>query len=202
MKYIFLVFILLSCNSQVKQERTPISQKRQRPVQNNLILNHLNSEEGQKALERIKQIEIDIQKQNMANSNLMRKKEEKTTVSNQDYPTIKPQTVLDNAVATKEESQILEITGTQKKTNPHKPEREDITGKFIVSTSASYQGVDLEEARQTLEKFGEVKVIKFGEKFAIKVYPKNGLNSEDDAKKFMEKIISSSFFDVFIEKAN
>ena len=71
---------------------------------------------------------------------------------------------------------------------------------IIISTSATYSGISLEEARQILEKFGTVRTVREGEKFALKVESQSGLQTEAEAKEFIRKIIATSFFDVYIEK--
>ena len=60
----------------------------------------------------------------------------------------------------------------------------------------------MEEARQILEKFGIVRTVRENEKFSLKVDSKNGLQTEEEAKKLMKEIIAASFFDIYLEKLN
>jgi hypothetical protein len=110
--------------------------------------------------------------------------------------------------------QVLEISGSQGKTNYSTPtsvseeilvppKSEPLTlkrGGFVISTSPTYSGILLEEARQMLEQFGSVKAVREGERFSLKLEPKGGLQTEEEAKALMKKIISKSFFDVYVEK--
>jgi hypothetical protein len=131
-----------------------------------------------------------------------------------------------NSSTYKEERKTSEITGEPRRNIPSRnqrmeeqaarPPRNEIIppprnlakanpiGNFVISTSPIYYGLALEEAKQTLEKFGSVYVVKNpnDDNFSLKVSPASGLQGEGEAKDFMNVIItSSSFFDVYVERA-
>jgi hypothetical protein len=105
-----------------------------------------------------------------------------------------------------ERKEILEISGSQNRpsvsnaVNPSTFAPPKNESNFVISTSPAYIGVELEEVRKILEKFGNVKIIKIGDFFSLKVYPNAGLKTEGEAREFMQNIIKSSFFDVYVEK--
>ncbi len=96
---------------------------------------------------------------------------------------------------------ILEITGNQniKQQSIIAPPKM-LESRFVISTSPSYIGSELEIAKEKLRQFGNLKIVKEGDFFAIKIIPYKELNTEEDAKQFVEEIIKTSFFDIFLEK--
>lgn len=72
--------------------------------------------------------------------------------------------------------------------------------RFVIATSSSYEGIELEEAKQSLEKFGRIISIRSGEKSFIVVEPYEGLYTEVEAKNFFNRILKSSFLDIYIKK--
>lgn len=102
-------------------------------------------------------------------------------------------------VASKKENDILEISGMQNKSQTKKASAEH---KFIFSTSSSYIGESMDNARNTLSEFGIVKPVKIGDMFALKVYPKEPILSKVEADIFLKNIIKKPFFDIYIEDIN
>ena len=98
-------------------------------------------------------------------------------------------------------SQVIEITGGERRRGERDLLPPSITSesKFIISTSPSYEGIYLEEARGKLEKFGNVRIVKEGDKSSLKLIPRKPLTTEAEAKALMREIIKTSFFDVYIE---
>jgi hypothetical protein len=143
-----------------------------------------------------------------------------TKPSSQDFPKNNPRP---REVKQETQNEILEITGLQNKNTsfqeravinpgnsptvsplispPIVRQKQDISN-FVISTSPAYLGKSLDDAKAILEQFGEVKVVKEGDMFSLKVSPSRGLATEYEAKNFMEEIIKSSFFDVFVEKTS
>lgn len=110
-----------------------------------------------------------------------------------------------NTTPKQSQEKVIEITGNNRIAEPKLEEElllpsTFIRHKFIISTSPSYNGIYLEEARNKLENFGTTKTVREGEKFAIKLYPKVAFATEEEAKEMLRKIIKLSFFDVYIEQ--
>ena len=112
--------------------------------------------------------------------------------ANQITPSIKK-------IDSKAEGNILEISGMQNKSQAN---QKSINHKFIFSTSASYAGETLDNAQNTLSDFGDIRLVKKGDMFALKVYPKNPILSKVEADIFLKNIIKKPFFDVYIEDIN
>lgn len=104
--------------------------------------------------------------------------------------------------AEKAKFEVLEITGDQKRTagKKNRAALPATSGGFVISTSPSYIGVSLEEARQLLEQFGNVKAVKVGDNFSLKLEMPGGMQTEEEAKMVLKKLINASFYDAYIEK--
>lgn len=228
MKYLFLFLFLFACiapkeEKKIKKKEGTQSfakEGRKRPSYNQkLITNQISADEEESLrAERIKLLREEEEFYSRSKrlrpdggvasdipNNTQNKSNEK--ISTNDYPVIKEPYVRTEPSPPK--PQILEISGSQGKSNlSSNSTRDDISlflppkknSNFIISTSATYSGISLEEARQILEKFGTVRTVREGEKFALKVESQSGLQTEAEAKEFIRKIIATSFFDVYIEK--
>lgn len=255
MKYLFLLLFAFGCvkNSEEKvakkeQTRTPIEERR-RPSYNQQFLTKqvTSSEEEELRLERLRLLKEEEEyyvRRKMAEEQALNQNQN-STVSKNDYPVIKEQSSRErisrepisrepypalkepNNEPMNSKSQILEISGSQGRTNYSNPTSQNSfnemeksseilippsqadfsvfssqkRGNFIISTSPTYSGILLEEARQILEQFGTVKAVREGERFALKLEPRGGIQTEEEARELMKKIISTSFFDVYIEKS-
>jgi hypothetical protein len=229
MRYLFLFLFVFGCITP-KEEKKTVKKKegtqsfsqenRKRPSYNQkLITNQISADEEENLrAERIKLLKEEEEfysrgkrlKPNGGVTNDTQNNSQNTSnekISNTDYPTIKEPYI--RAEPSPQKPQILEISGSQGKSNlSGAATQDDISlflppkknSNFVISTSPTYSGISLEEARQILEKFGTVRTVREGEKFALKVESQNGLQTEAEAKEFIRKIIATSFFDVYIEK--
>lgn len=153
---------------------------------------------------------------NLANNEQQRQQYfQEEIVNKPDYPTIKQPATSEQATQARipaqpsgeaKKPEILEISGNQSRQKAKNRNDELIPppsrdyGKFVISTSPSYMGAKLEEVKQVLSKFGSVKEVRDGDMFSLKVSPAIPLQTEEEARNLVDKIIQASFFDVYIEK--
>jgi hypothetical protein len=190
--FVFL-FVLLSCTRNNSKTEDDLQKNRQIPLQNQALIERVNTNYASLTLQKIKEIE-----QKEAHPKIEPKNQPAEAVKEDDFPIIKPSKKEPEA---RQEKEILEIYGGQNKLKrtPPKLVREN---KFIISTSYSYNGEGLEDAKNILQNFGTIKLEKEGDMFAIKVYSKEGLQTKEEANAFLKQIIKASFFDVFVEELN
>jgi hypothetical protein len=224
--FILLLIFTFSCAKKEPPKREIL---KKRPPQNSTFLNRVNAQNAEASLERIRILEMGEAKekslletksnntQELDEDSYLREREAldrrygrnnqkiQEKPSSQDFPKNNPRP---KEVKQEKSDEILEIAGFQNKNNQfqersvlappisHSKKRDN----FTISTSPTYIGKSLDEAKFLLEQFGEVRVVKNGDMFSLKVSPPDGLETEAEAKKFMGEIIKNSFFDVFVEK--
>lgn len=141
-----------------------------------------------------------LQNDKLASERIMQKqKSEEVKI---EFPILSPKQNLDNKpqIVYKEElatlqkqpkAAVLEIDGNQGKVKPK-------LNNYIILTSPSYDEVEAKTIKYTLESFGDVKEVQKDDKYYLTI--ENNLQTEEEAKVLLDKIIKSSFFDVYIKK--
>lgn len=226
MKYLFLLLIIACSPTQEEARPNQIAMRRTAPSGNAEFYQQQTQdfqtrrirflEEGQVSdveMERISPIRNQGNQVNQEDA--IREAPSSNVLSAKDFEETKKSLEIKTSSITQEaevkvQEGVIEIAGGEKRVLKQPVLKKEVdadlllpntngVAKFIISTSPSYDGIYLEEVKEKLQKFGNLKIVKEGEKFAVKLYPTKLLTTEEEAKILMRQIIKTSFFDIYIE---